>query len=105
MYFFGEEGYTNKKNEWRAVMKEFVYKITDPIGLHARPAGLLSKKSAELDSNITIIKDGKCVDTRRLLALMQLGIKENDIITVRVEGGNENKNAQEILSFLEENNY
>lgn len=86
-------------------MKEFVYKITDPIGLHARPAGLLSKKSAELDSNITIIKDGKCVDTRRILALMQLGIKESDIITVRVEGGNENKNAQEILSFLEENNY
>lgn len=86
-------------------MKEFTYKVTDPVGIHARPAGMLAKKAAELDSTVTIIKDGKCADTRRLMALMQLGIKQNDEITVRIEGGNEDKNAQEILTFLESNNY
>ncbi|MDD6564348.1 MAG: HPr family phosphocarrier protein [Clostridiales bacterium] len=86
-------------------MKEFTYKITDPIGIHARPAGMLAKKAAELDSTVTIIKDGKSVDTRRLMALMQLGIKENDEITVRIEGGNEDRNAHEILTFLESNKY
>lgn len=86
-------------------MKEFTYKITDPIGIHARPAGMLAKKAAELDSTVTIIKDGKSVDTRRLMALMQLGIKENDKITVRIEGGNEDRNAHEILTFLESNKY
>lgn len=86
-------------------MKEFTYKITDPVGIHARPAGMLAKKAAELDSTVTIIKDGKCADTRRLMALMQLGIKQNDQITVRIEGGNEDKNAQEILNFFESNNY
>lgn len=86
-------------------MKEFTYKITDPIGIHARPAGMLAKKAAELDSTVTIIKDGKSVDTRRLMALMQLGIKENDEITVRIEGGNEDSNAHEILTFLESNKY
>lgn len=86
-------------------MKEFTYKITDPIGIHARPAGMLAKKAAELDSTVTIIKDGKSVDTRRLMALMQLGIKENDEITVRIEGGNEDRNTHEILTFLEINKY
>ena len=87
------------------IMKEFTYTITDPIGIHARPAGMLAKKAAELDSTVTIIKDGKCADTRRLMALMQLGIKQNDKISVRIEGGNEEKNAHEILTFLEQNNY
>ena len=35
-------------------MKEFVYKITDEIGIHARPAGLLVKKASEFASEITI---------------------------------------------------
>ncbi len=86
-------------------MKEFTYKITDPVGIHARPAGMLAKKAAELDSTVTIIKDGTHVDTRRLMALMQLGIKLNDEITIRIEGGAEDKNAHEILNFLESNKY
>ena len=36
-------------------MKEFTYRITDPVGIHARPAGMLAKKAAELDSTVTII--------------------------------------------------
>ena len=39
------------------------------------------------------------------MALMQLGIKQNDEITVRIEGGQEDKNAHEILNFLESNKY
>lgn len=86
-------------------MKEFDYIITDPFGMHARPAGLLSKEAAGLDSTVSIIKDGSCIDTRRIMALMQLNIKQNDRITVRVEGGNETKNASVLLAFLERNNY
>ena len=86
-------------------MKEFTYTITDPIGIHARPAGMLAKKAAELDSTVTLIKDGKAADKRRLMALMQLNIKQGDNITVRIEGGNEDKNAQDLLAFFKNNNY
>jgi arylformamidase len=51
-------------------MKEFTYKITDPVGIHARPAGMLAKKAAELDSTVTIIKDGKSVDAMELLKMV-----------------------------------
>ena len=30
-------------------MKTFSYTITDEVGIHARPAGLLAKKAKELD--------------------------------------------------------
>ena len=86
-------------------MIEFSYTITDPLGIHARPAGMLSKKASELDSTVTVIKDGKTADTRRLMALMQMGIRQNDTITIRIEGGNEDKNGQAILEFLETNKY
>lgn len=86
-------------------MKEFTYTITDPVGIHARPAGMLAKKIEELGASVTIVKDGKCVDTRRLIALMQLGIKGGDTVSFRVEGVNEDKNAQLLLEFLKENNF
>ena len=56
-------------------MKEFQYVITDPIGLHARPAGLLVKAAKPLDSTITIVKaDGKSAAATKLMAVMGLGV-------------------------------
>ena len=40
-------------------MKSFDYTITDEIGIHARPAGILAKKAKEYASRITITKGGK----------------------------------------------
>lgn len=86
-------------------MKEFVYTITDPIGIHARPAGVLAKKAAEYKSIITIHKNDKSADTRRLMALMGLGIKQGDVIVVTAEGPDEGKAADDMLAFLRNNNY
>ena len=56
-------------------MKEFTYTITDEQGIHARPAGLLVKEAAGFASAITIEKDGKKVDAKRILGVMGLGAK------------------------------
>ena len=50
-------------------MKEFTYTITDEQGIHARPAGLLVKEAAGFASAITIEKDGKKVDAKRILGV------------------------------------
>lgn len=36
-------------------MKQFTYTITDPVGIHARPAGLLAKAAKGMDSTITVL--------------------------------------------------
>ena len=41
-------------------MKEFKYVVTDPEGIHARPAGILVKQAAGYKSAVTIVKGEKC---------------------------------------------
>lgn len=86
-------------------MKEFTYTITDPVGIHARPAGMLAKKAAGFKSTVTIIKGEKKADTRRLMALMGLGIKCGETITVQAEGEDEQVAADGIKAFLTENKF
>ena len=39
-------------------MREFKYVITDPEGIHARPAGDLVKEAKKYECKITLTKDG-----------------------------------------------
>ena len=56
-------------------MKEFKYVITDPEGIHARPAGELVKATKEFQSAITLTKDGKTGDCKRIFGIMGLAVK------------------------------
>ena len=86
-------------------MKEFTYTITDPADIHARPAGLLAKAAKGLDSTVTITKaDGsKSAAATKLMALMGMGIKTGETVTVTVEGGDEEANAAAMEQFFKEN--
>ena len=85
-------------------MKHFQYTIKDPVGIHARPAGLLVKAAKELDSTVTISNAaGKSAVATKLMALMGLGIKGGDTINVAVEGGNEEVGLAAMERFFEEN--
>ena len=85
-------------------MKKFEYTITDPVGIHARPAGLLVKVAKALDSTITIEKvGGKSAAATKLMAVMGLGIKQGDTVSVTVEGGSEEANAAAMEQFFKEN--
>ncbi len=86
-------------------MKQFTYTITDPIGVHARPAGLLAKAAKALDSTITVARaDGsKSAQATKLMALMGMGIKTGETVTVTVEGGDEEASAAAMEQFFKEN--
>ena len=85
-------------------MKQFQYTITDPVGIHARPAGLLVKAAKELDSTITIEKEGgKSAPATKLMALMGVGVKQGDTVIVTLEGGDEEGNAATLEQFFKEN--
>ena len=85
-------------------MKTFEYIITDPVGLHARPAGSLVRKVKEYaDHTVMISKGEKNVNALRLMALMQLGIRQGDTVTVSVEGDNEEETSQDLERFFREN--
>jgi phosphocarrier protein len=85
-------------------MKSFDYVITDPVGIHARPAGILVKEVKNYkDSTITLTKGDKTVNLLKLLALMQMGIKLGDTVTVSVEGGDEEAICAKLEEFFKAN--
>ena len=84
-------------------MKEFDYVIKDPVGVHARPAGLLVKKASEFKSEIVISNGEKSVGAKKLISLMGLGIKNGDKIHCRIEGEDEEEAFDEMQNFFQEN--
>lgn len=84
-------------------MKEFKFTIKDEAGIHARPAGLLVKAAGEFASTVTINKDGKSADAKRIFGLMGLGAKCGDTLTVTCEGADEEAAAEALEKFVNEN--
>ena len=84
-------------------MKTFCYTITDSVGLHARPAGMLVKEVKTYESTVTIVKDGKSSDASKLMMLMSLGVKCGDEITVEVTGADEEIASDELEAFFQAN--
>ena len=81
-------------------MKEFTYTIQEKVGIHARPAGLLVKEVKKYQSTVTIVKDDKSVNAVKLMALMGMGIKCGDTVTVQVEGPDEADAAAAVEVFF-----
>lgn len=84
-------------------MKTFHYVITDEVGIHARPAGILAKKVKEYKATVTLLANGKSADAQKLMAVMGLGIKKGMDVTVQVEGEDEEQAAEELETFFHEN--
>lgn len=84
-------------------MKQFSYTITDPIGIHARPAGLLAKTAKAFSSTVTLEKDGKSVPATKLIAVMGMGVKCGDTLHITVEGADEAEAATAVEKFFQEN--
>ena len=82
-------------------MYSFNYKITDEVGIHARPAGLLVNKVKALGVPVTVEKGGKKADGAKLFALMALAVKCGDTVTVTVDGTEDA--ARELEAFFKAN--
>lgn len=85
-------------------MKEFTYVIEDELGIHARPAGLLSKLAKSFpDTAVTVSKGDRTVKASQLMKLMNLGIKKGDEVTVAADGATEEEAIAALQTFFEEN--
>ena len=66
-------------------MKEFKYTITDPEGIHARPAGELVKAAKQFTSTI------------------RLAVKNGQEVTLTFEGEDEEAAYEAVSQFMKEN--
>ena len=84
-------------------MKSFKYGITDEVGIHARPAGILVKEAKATGAKVTLEANGKTVDATKLMAIMGMGVKKGTEVTVTVEGADEDAAAEKLEAFFKAN--
>ena len=84
-------------------MKDFTYTITDPNGLHARPAGLLVKEASKYTAQITLNCNGKTGDAKKIFAVMGMGVKSGASVTVKADGPDEELAVLELEEFFKSN--
>ena len=85
-------------------MKEFTYLVTDELGIHARPAGLLAKLAKTYPgTTVTVTKGETTVKASQLMKLMGLGVKQGDTVTVTAEGPSEEAAIAAMEQFFKEN--
>ena len=84
-------------------MKTIEYTITDELGIHARPAGMLVKEAAKFQSKIMVASPKKEVDAKRIMGVMSMGAKKGDPLKVKIEGPDEDAAAEAIEAFLKAN--
>lgn len=82
-------------------MQVFEYTVTDPVGLHARPAANLSRMAASLESDVRVKKAGeeKDADAKSMLAVMTLGVRSGDTAVFTVSGDHEEQDAEALREF------
>lgn len=84
-------------------MLSITYKVTDPRGIHARPAGQLVKLLSSFKSNSKVGKAGSLVDGKRLLQVMKLAIQQGEILVIELDGPDEDQAKLATSKFLESN--
>ena len=84
-------------------MKEIKYKLTDPLGIHARPAGQMVRLAGKYKCDIQIGSTVKMVNAKRIIGVMALTLKQGDEITLVFSGEDEEEAAIAIEKFLTDN--
>lgn len=74
--------------------------VSNPHGLHARPAALLVQIANKFDSRIVLEKDGETVDGKSIIAILSLGVNCGAALKLIIEGIDAKEAFAEIKDFL-----
>ena len=72
--------------------------VTNPQGLHARPADMFVKTALRFESKIEVVKDSERVDGKSILSMLTLAAMEGTKLSLEATG----RDAQQALDALAE---
>jgi phosphotransferase system HPr (HPr) family protein len=78
--------------------------VTNPQGLHARPADLFVKLATRFAARVEIVKDRERVDGKSILAILTLAAAEGTKLSIEAEGPDAAE-ALEALAALVEHDF
>jgi phosphocarrier protein HPr len=76
-------------------------KVTNPLGVHARPAAMLVQTAAKFKSDIWFSKDGNEVNGKSMLGVMTLAAEMGSTVIIRADGPDEDKAIEALARVFE----
>lgn len=67
-------------------MAKFEFVVSDPVGLHARPATILVNQASKFASDVKLVYNGKEVNLKSIMGVMSLGVPTKANVTIVAEG-------------------
>ncbi|MGB4661037.1 MAG: HPr family phosphocarrier protein [Mobilitalea sp.] len=84
-------------------MRQFSYRINDPIGLHARPATMIAKEAKNFYSEIILSANGKKANAKAMIMVMSMAVKQGTEVIVSAEGIDEEEAIKSFEGFFKDN--
>lgn len=76
--------------------------ITNPTGLHARPATQLVKEAEKYQADIKIIKQNSVINPKSIFNVLAAGLAQGLTVTVEAEGNDEKEAVDNLCKFIQE---
>lgn len=74
--------------------------VLNATGLHARPAGMITKEATKFKSNIELEYNAKRVNAKSIMSVMALGIGKGAEVTLYADGEDEETALNTIASLF-----
>jgi phosphotransferase system HPr (HPr) family protein len=76
--------------------------VTNPQGLHARPADLFSRLAKRFQSKIEVLKDGQRADGKSILDMLMLAAEQGVRLTITAQGGDAAEAVDALVQLIEQ---
>lgn len=76
-------------------------KITNRLGLHARPAAMLVQTASAFSCDIKISKDQVQVNAKSIMGVLMLAAEYGSSLSLQCDGSDEKQAAQAIVALFE----
>jgi len=77
-------------------------KITNELGIHARPAGMIANTSARFVCDLKLIKDRMEVNAKSIMGVMTLAAGKGAVITIVAHGADEVQALEAVSKLFRE---
>ncbi|MDD2958161.1 MAG: HPr family phosphocarrier protein [Lachnospiraceae bacterium] len=75
--------------------------ISNPSGLHVRPAGVLSRAAEQCSSRIELISGTNTVNCRSILNILSAAVGSGDEVELQCTGPEEEKDLEYMISVIQ----
>ena len=76
--------------------------VRNRAGIHTRPASMLVKTASQFESEVYLRRDNYEINGKSVIGVMTLAAEQGAILTLVVEGGDEEEAANAITELFED---